>query len=276
MLAALTVGSSPGVGCPEQGEIVERLRAAGVAIREDDDVRVEFSFANGSRVAEIAVPGATPRRIEHAGPDCASLADATIALLGVLLDERASSASRAPAPPPSPAPPPLEASPVFRGEAGALFSSGIVAPFAAGATIGVAWRPVRWGSLGVSVETWPERDHALREGTVTLSASTLALVACSGQTWRALTVEGCLLGHGGYYSLSASDFPVVRPTGRALFGGEAALRAALAVTKGFGVFVRAGVWLPFVRLDVTARGVDSGFTTTSLGPKGVVGLELNP
>lgn len=275
LIAALTVATAPGLGCPDESAIVERLRLASVVIRDDEQIRIHFSSAQGKRVAEIATPGATPRRIEHAGPDCSSLADATVALLSVLLDkgelalrerhERAPSRVE------------TETHPVFRGEAAAVFASGIVAPGGAGATLGVAWRPARWGTLGLSTETWPARDHAVGEGTVTTGASTLAVVGCAGPSWRTLSVEGCALLHGGLYRLSASNFAIVRPAERALFGGEAAVRIVLPLTHGLGIFARAGLWLPLTRLDVTVRGASSGsgFSTSSIGPKGAVGLELN-
>ena len=274
LLATLTVASAPGVECPDREALVDRLREAGITIRDEDDVHVRFSFESGRRAAEIVMPGATPRRIEHGGPDCSALADAAVALLTVLLDERSSGDVPPPPPPAAPAPP-REAHSVVRLEAGSLVSSGIVAPLAAGAASGAAWRPLSGGSIGIGAETWPARDHALREGAVSVSASTIAVVACAGPTWRALSVEGCLLGHVGLYALSADGFAVVRPAVRPLFGTEAALRASLAIAGGLGVFVRAGMWLPVTRLDVTVRGAASGFATTSLGPKGIVGLELN-
>jgi hypothetical protein len=274
LLAALTVtvDEGQGLGCPTREAIVQRLSALGVTVREEEDVRVRFSLEKEKRIAVIDMPGAVPRRVEHEGPDCSSLGDATVALLSVLLDERAPTP---PGPPPRDLPPgEPESRAVLRVEGGVLVSSGIVAPLAAGATAGVAWRPVRWGSIGLAAETWPGRDHIVRDGTVTVSASSLALAACI-QLWRELSVEGCALGHGGVYSLSGQGFPTVRSTDRALVGAEADVRAALSIAKGVSVFVRAGIWLPLTRLDVTVRGAESGFSTTSLGPKGALGLELN-
>lgn len=275
LIAALTVATAPGLGCPEENAIVERLRLAGVVIRDDEAIRIQFSSAEGKRVAEIATPGATPRRIEHAGPDCSSLADATVALLSVLLDEREPALRERHERAPSRAE--TETHPVFRGEAGSVFASGIVASVGVGAMLGVAWRPARWGTLGLSAETWPARDHAVGEGTVTTGASTLAVVGCAGPSWRTLSLEGCALFHGGLYRLSASNFAIVRPAERALFGGEAAVRVVVPLAYGVGVFARAGLWLPLTRLDVTVRGASSGsgFATTSIAPKGAVGLELN-
>lgn len=270
LLAALTIDTLPETGCPEPRGLAERLRNLGIVIREGDNVHVEFSFVNGARVAEISIPDASPRRIEHEGTDCASLTDATVALLSVLLDERASTPPRALVHVAS-----GKVRATFRAEAGTILSSGIVASLAVGATVGIAWRPSPWISLGIAGDVWPARDHALQGGTVTVAASTAALVACAGPELRTMSLEGCLLGHGGLYSLSARGFPIVYPEHRSLFGGEAAIRTTVTLAKGVGLFARAGVWVPFSPLDVTVRGVDSGFRTTPFGPKGAIGFDLN-
>jgi hypothetical protein len=276
LFAALTVTSASETGCPDERTIADRLRASGIVLRDEDDVRVTFSMANGQRRAEIQMPGAEPRRIEHGGADCSSLTEATVALLTVLLDERASAPRPASPPPPSPAPAPRAEEPfrALRAEAGALFSTGIVADFAGGVTIGGAWWPVRWASVGLTFDIWPPRDHAVRGGTVSVGASTIALVGCIGVQKPRGSLEGCVLGHGGFYALAADGFPVVHEETRSLYGGEAAIRAAVTIAEGLGVFVRAGMWVPLTRLDVTVRGAESGFSTTSIGPKGTVGIEL--
>lgn len=270
-LAALTVATSPDVGCPDEQAIALRLTEAGITIRPEDDVRVRFFRADADkRVAEIAMPGAAARRIDHDGPDCTSLADATIALLTVLLDERAHAAP----PPPSPAPAEIPL-PRFRVEAGPIVSSGIVAPFAVGAAIGVAFKPARWASVGLDVELWPEREHAAGAGTVTVNATTFALAACAGPAWGIFALEGCALGHAGTYGLSALGFSVTYPTRRALFGVEAAIRPSFALSRSTRIFARAGAWIPFTRLDIAVHGTASGYSTTALGPKAIVGLELD-
>jgi hypothetical protein len=277
LLAALKVTSAPEVGCPDEAAIVARLRAAGIVLRDEDEVRVRFSFANGRRVAEIEAPGAEPRRVEHEGTDCSSLGDATVALLTVLLDERAVKRAGEPAGKPAG---PVESPPDdvarVRAEAGMLVGSGIVAPLAIGMTVGAAYRPVHWASIGVSLEGWPKRDHDLREGFVSIAAYTAALSGCAGFRSQASTAELCVFGHAGFYSLSAGGYPVVRPTDRALFALEPAARLALALTRGFGLWLRGGVWIPTTRLDVTVRGADSGFTTTSAGLKAAAGVEIFP
>lgn len=288
LLAALTFASvklAPGSAteCPDQAALEQRLRAAGVAVREQDDVRVRFFVENGQRVATIEMPPAEPRRIAHDGTDCASLADATVALLSVLLDERANASPPPPTPPrdtapPPPAPtPPDPPHPLFRAEGALLYSSDIVAPDAAGLTAGLALRPARWASLGLAAEIWPSRDTPLAAGDVTVGATTFALAACAGPRLgtTGITLEGCLLAHGGFYSLSGRGFPNVHSETRALFGGEADLRAALPIAGGFGLFLRGGVWVPLTRLDVTVRGASSGFATTSVGPKAGLGVEMN-
>jgi hypothetical protein len=270
LLAGLTV-PEVAPGCPDAHVLSERLRALGVEVRDDDDVRVRFSLRDGRRVALIEMPPAEPRRLEHEGPDCASLADATVSLLSVLLDERA--APVPPVPPVAPAPAPPRAA--YRADAGVALSGGIVAPLAAGLTLGVARRLGRRFSLGLAAETWPARDEAVGAGAVSVSASTLAVAGCVGPALARLTLEGCVLAHGGFYSLSATGFPSVHRELRALFGGEADVRAALPITARFGVFARAGAWIPLTRLDVTVRGAGPGFTTTSFGPKAAFGLEAN-
>jgi len=271
LFAMLTVTADPAqeLGCPDQGAMLKRLSAIGVAPRGSEDVRVRFLRDGDGRLAIIEMPGAAPRRIVQPGPDCASLAQATIAVLSVLLDER----EDAPRPPPerSQAEPSV---PVFHAEGGVLFSTGIVAPLAAGATLGVGWRPSRWGSVGISGDVWPARDHPVKEGMVTVQAATLALVGCL-QPWPSLPVDGCLLAHGGFYALEARGFPVVRSTGRALVGVEPSLHAALPIVLGLALFVRAGLWLPLTRFEVTVRGADSGYSTASLGSKLGVGIELD-
>jgi len=135
--------------------------------KELTSVRQTAWSHDGKRLAIIEMPGTAPRRIVQEGTDCASLAEATVAVLSVFLDEHT-------AVPSLPAPRSARANapaPDFRAEAGVLFSSGIVAPLAAGATVGVAWRPVRWGSVGVSGEAWPARDQPLKDGTVTIDES---------------------------------------------------------------------------------------------------------
>ena len=282
--ANVTLGPGSAADCPDQAALEQRLRATGVTLRNEDDVRVRFSVENGRRIATIEMPPSEPRTLTHDGPGCASLADATVALLSVLLDERASAP---PAPPPTardaarPPPPPASAAEprtLFRADGALLTSSGIVAPAAAaGVGAGLALRPLRWGSLGLDAEIWPSRDTAVAAGDVTVGAYTLALAACAEPelgTTR-LTLEGCLLVHGGLYSLSARGFPTIHSETRALFGGEADLRAALPIAGGFGIFLRAGIWVPLTRLDVAVRGASSGFTTTSVGPKAGLGVEVN-
>jgi len=279
LLAGLTVASA--AECPDQPALEQRLRAAGVTVREQDDVRVRFFVENGQRVATIEMPPAEPRRMAHDGTDCASLADATVALLSVLLDERANASPPPPprdAAPPPPAPaPPDPPHPLFRAEGALLYSSDIVASDAAGLTAGLALRPARWGSLGLAAEIWPSRGTPLATGDVTVGATTLALAACAGPRLgtTGITVEGCLLAHGGFYSLSGRGFPNVHSEARALLGGEADLRAAVPIAGGFGLFLRGGVWVPLTRLEVTVRGASSGFATTSVGPKAGLGIEMN-
>jgi hypothetical protein len=258
--------------------IVERLRASGVADPDAADVRVRFFAEGDKRVAEIRAGEAAPRRIDHEGKDCASLTDATVALLSVLLDEIAENARRGAAkPPPSPPPPPSEPPvPPLRFETGAVASSGIVADFAVGIGAGLAWRPARWASLGLIGEIWPARDHALREGRVSISAWTLGLALCAGHRWAAITLEGCVIPHGGRYALSAEGFPVVRQTDRGIFGTELAARIAVPLAASVALFLRGGMWVPVTRLDVTVRGAETGFATTSIGPKAAIGLEIDP
>ena len=281
--AGVTLARDSAAECPDQAALAERLRAAGITMRDQDDVRVRFSVVGGKRVATIEMPPAEPRMLAHDGADCASLADATVALLSVLLDERANATppprlNARDAVPPLPVPaPPDKPRHLIRAEGALLYSSGIVASDAAGLSAGAALRPARWGSLGLAAEIWPSRDTPLAAGDVTVGAYTLALAACAGPTigTTGITVEGCLLAHGGFYDLSASGFPNVHSETRALFGGEADLRAALPMAGGFAVFLRGGVWVPLTRLDVTVRGASSGFATTSVGPKAGLGVELN-
>jgi hypothetical protein len=283
--ASVTVAPNSSADCPDQPALEQRLRAAGVTVRAEDDVRVRFSVEDGKRVATIEMPPSEPRRITHDGADCTSLADAAVALLSVLLDERATTPPPPRAPsstPEAPPPPPPTAQPtpprsLLRAEGALLYSSGIVAQDAAGISAGVALRPLRWASLGLAAEIWPSRDSALAAGDVTVGASTLALATCAGPTLGStgITLEGCVLAHGGFYSLSARGFPNAHSETRALFGGEADLRAALPITAGIGIVLRGGVWVPLTRLDVTVRGASSGFATTSVGPKAALGVEMN-
>jgi hypothetical protein len=273
LFAALTVTSPEAVGCPDSTVIVRRLGDAGVQLRPDDDVRVRFSMNGRTRVAEIDVPGATSRRIEDDKQDCASLGEATIALLTVLLDELATrphvEPKREPPPPPAEEPPrPL------RIEAGVIASNGIVAPIAAGIAIGASFRAWRWGSIGLVLEGHPPRDHARGPGVVRVAAASGALVGCGGVASLVYSLEGCLFAHLGIAALSAEGFPVVESTERFIAGGEAAIRAAYFFVPALGVFLRAGVWVPLTRLDVAVRGADPAFSTTSIGPKGVLGMEL--
>ncbi|MDB4938440.1 MAG: hypothetical protein JWP87_5412 [Labilithrix sp.] len=278
--ASVTVAPNSSADCPDQAALEQRLRSAGVTVRNEDDVRVHFSVEDGKRVATIEMPSSEPRRITHDGADCASLADAAVALLSVLLDERATAAPppNARTTTPDAAPTPTARSrPLLRAEGALVYSSGIVAPDAAGISAGVALRPLRWASLGLAAEIWPSRDSALAAGDVTLGASTLALAACAGPTIArtGITIEGCVLAHGGFYSLSARGFPNIHSETRALFGGEADVRAALPIAGGIGIVLRGGVWVPLTRLDVTVRGASSGFATTSVGPKAGLGVEMN-
>lgn len=270
--------SSTALTCPDEAKVDARLQALGVVRRDEADVRVRFVEEGGKLVALIDVDGAAPRRLEHDGLDCASLADATVALLSVLLDEsERSPKGPAEGPPPPPASPAVSPPPTsrFRADAAAVVSAGIVAPLATGAALGAALRFVPWASVGVRGELWPERANAIDRGEVTVSAWTVALVTCLGPRFRSFSVEGCALGHAGAYSLSGEGFPVVRPTTRGLFGVEAEGRAGIVVTEGVSVFARAGLWVPFTRLDVAARGAASTFETTTVGPKVGLGVELN-
>lgn len=279
--ASITIGPGSAADCPDQAALEQRLRAAGITMRNEDDVRVRFSVDNGRRVATIEMPASEPRRLSHEGPDCSSIADATVALLSVLLDERASApptpsgrdAARSPAAPTSV----IEPRPLFRADGALLYSNGIVAPAAAGLGAGLALRPVRWASLGLAAEIWPSRDSSVATGDVTVGASTLAFAACAGPKLGTthLTLEGCILVHGGFYSLSADGFPNIHSETRALFGGEADVRAGLPIAGGFGVFLRGGVWVPLTRIEVTVRGASAGFATTSVGPKAALGVELS-
>jgi hypothetical protein len=234
------------------------------------DVHVRFSALEGRRAVEIEVPGAPIRRLEHDGADCASLGEATIALLSVLLDERP------PAPPPAEAPAPQATRTFskFQLEAAALVSRGLVASPAMGAGLGFRWRPLRMASFVLGAEAWPARDHAAGQGSVVVGATTLSLGACGGPRMEVVSIEGCLLGYAGVYALSATGFPIIHPAKRALFAGELALRVAFAITREFGVFARAGAWLPFTPLDVTVRGESAPFATASFGPEAALGCEL--
>jgi hypothetical protein len=274
VLAALTVVSTPELECPDRAAVLRRLDAVGVVVRDEDEIAVHFSSDATKMVAEIRLPDAAPRRIEHEGHDCASLGDATIALLSVLLDER-TSAPKSPPPPPSKSERRDERSPPLRVriDGGVIAANGIVAPLGAGATLGAGWLAAPWASLGVSGDLWPGREHAIREGMVTVNAWTLALTGCAGPRGRHLALEGCALGHVGRYELGARNFPVVRPATRALFGVEAALRVGVHITDALAIFARAGLWIPFTRLDVTVRGADSAFSTSNLAAKGALGIE---
>ena len=268
LLAALTVTSAPGVDCPAKEEIAMRLRALGTPI-DEADVHVRFSAESGKRAVEIEVPGAPIRRLEHAGGDCASLGEATIALLSVLLDARPSTPS-----PPPPASLSRTAFSKFRVEAAALLSSGLVASPALGVGLGLRWRPVRVASFVIGAELWPAREHAAGQGSVIVGATTLSLGACAGPNMKRISIEGCILGYAGVYALSATGFPIIHPAKRALFAGELALRVAFAITPEFGVFARGGAWLPFTPLDVTVRGENAPFATASVGPDAALGCEL--
>ncbi len=282
LFAALTVASAPETGCPDEAAIVARLRALGVTSTNAFDVRVRFSMNAGKRVAEIQGSAHDVRRIEHAASDCASLADATVALLSVLLDEIAESTARspragAPAPmPPSASPDEPPARPPLRLDAGLVGSNGIVADVAAGVTVGAAWRPGRVADVGVEAELWPAREHALAGGSVSLSAWTVGAIGCAGPSWDRVALAGCLGAHGGLYSLSGAGFPVVRPADRGIFGLDVAGRLSFVVVGPVGLFARAGLWIPMTRFDVTVRGAASGFATTSIGPKVAIGLEISP
>lgn len=281
--ASVTVASNSSADCLDQAALDQRLRAAGATVRDEDDVRVRFSVEGGKRVATIEMPPSEPRRISHDGADCSSLADAAVALLSVLLDERATAAvppharNEAPDAAPTPTAPAALSRPLLRAEGALLYSSGIVAPDAAGISAGVALRPLRWTSFGLAAELWPSRDSALAAGDITVGAFTLALAACAGPTLPSagITIEGCVLAHGGFYSLSARGFPNIHSETRALFGGEADLRAAVPIGAGIGIVLRGGVWVPLTRLDVTVRGASAGFATTSVGPKAGLGVEMN-
>lgn len=280
LFAALTVTSPEPTGCPDGATIVRRLHDAGIDLHPEDDVRVRFSKTGRVRAAEIEVPGATSRHVEDENADCASLGEATIALLTVLLDERERAgrvaAEAKPSPPPSPPMPVEEPIRRFRIEAGVLGSNGIVAPFAAGIAIGAAYRVWRWGSIGLVAEGHPSREHALGPGVVNVAAASGALVGCAGRSTITHSLEGCLFAHVGAHALSAEGFPVVESTTRLLAGGEVSVRAAWFFVPSVGVFLRAGAWLPLTRLDVGVRGADPAFSTTSIGPKGVLGIELRP
>src|SRR5688572_12888745 len=276
LLAALSVLGGPELGCPDRATIVERLGKAGIVLRDEDNVRVRFSSVPGKLIAEIEVPGSTPRKIEHDGEGCSSLGEATIALLTVLLDERISDRGPRKEPQPSTPPPPSPREDVgrLRGEVGLAVSSGIVAKPAFGPSIGVVYRPFRWGAIGAIGEIWPQREHSVGAGKITVSATTLGLVLCGGNRFGRLSLEGCGIGHAGLYNMSGEGFPVVRSVDRALFAAELAIRVAVTLGAGIGVFMRGGGFLPFTPFDVGVRGVDGGFAT-SFGPKGVIGLELN-
>lgn len=274
LFAALTVTSPEAAGCPDGPAIVRRLHDAGIDLRPEDDVRVRFSKNGRVRAAEIEVPGATSRRVEDENEDCVSLGEATVALLTVLLDERASRPRVEPKPSAVAPPPTEESTRPWRIEAGVVGSNGIVAPFAAGIAIGASYRVWRWGSIGLVVEGHPSREHALAPGVVSVAAASGALVGCGGLASIAYSLEGCLFAHVGAHALSAEGFPVVESTTRLLAGGEAAVRAAWFFLPSVGIFLRAGVWVPLTRLDVGVRGADPAFSTTSIGPKGVLGIEV--
>lgn len=279
LFAALTVvHGATADGCPDAVALGERLRALGIAVSAADDVRVSFAQTrDGHRLAEVTVPGGDPRQLAHDGNDCSALAEATVSVLSVLLDERHHEAV-----PPSRSTPHREDVPDKRDppssvrlEAGTLVATGIVADLAVGTALAIAWRPVSWIALGVSGELWPQREHRVGSGWIGLAAGSGALVFCGGPTIGLARFEGCLLGHGGIYDLSAAGFAVVRSDTRALFGVEGAFRGSIALTKAFGVFLRTGLWLPFTKLDVAVRGADGSFPTTAFGPKVGVGVELN-
>jgi hypothetical protein len=274
LLAGLTVTSPPELGCADRPVIVERLRASGVTTEERTDVRVRFFAEGNKRVAEIGAGSAATRRIEHQGNDCALLTDATVALLSVLLDEIESARGEAAAPQAASPPPTEPLLPSLRLEAGSVGSKGIVADVAVGITAGLAWRPARWVSLGLSGEIWPARDSSVREGSVSVSAWMLGLALCAGHRWPAIALEGCASPYGGRYALSAEGFPVVRSENRGVFGAELAGRIAIPIAGSLALFLRAGVWVPVTRLEMTVRGADTGFATTSAGPKAATGLEI--
>jgi hypothetical protein len=59
LLGALTVAGADATGRPSADVMTERLRAAGVVVREDEEVHVTFSIDDAHRrAAEIEVPGA--------------------------------------------------------------------------------------------------------------------------------------------------------------------------------------------------------------------------
>jgi len=274
-LLALTVTSPPDLGCADRAALVERLRAIGVTTAEEADVRVRFSAEGDTLAAEVSAGSAAPRRIEHRGSDCVSLTDATVALLSVLLDEIEVARRDGPAPAPAPASPQSSA-PTLRFEAGGAVSNGIVADAGIGIAAGAAWRPAPFASVGLGGELWPSRDHAVREGRVSVSAWTLGLSFCAGHAWTAITIEGCAIAHGGLYALGSDGFPVVRSLDRGILGAELAARIAVPIAGPLALFLRGGVWVPVTRLDVTVRGAETGFSTTSAGPKTVIGLEIDP
>lgn len=266
VLGALTVLARD--GCPAEALMNERLAAQGVTAPPDMRLDVTLGREGDVWVATIHTADAAPRRLEHRGDDCGSLADATVALLTVLLDEQVR---------PAPPPPPPAAAPIdrLRSEVYLATSHGIVAPFAAGVGGGVALRFGARASIGLVLEGWPTRDHPVAGGRVSVSAGTLGVAACAEHRVAPVTFAACALPHLGIYALSAEDYPVVRDAYRPLVAMEANGRVSLGLGRGVGLFVRGGAWLPFTRLDVTVAGSDAGFRTTTFGPKGAIGVELN-
>lgn len=266
VLGALTVLSRD--GCPSEAVVNERLAAQSVMVPPEMRLDVRFGREGDAWVATIHTADAAPRRLEHRGEDCSSLADATVALLTVLLDEHTH---------PPPPPPPAADAPIDRLRSEVYFatSHGIVAPFAVGVGGGVALRFGSNASIGLVLEGWPTRDHSVGAGRVRVSAGTLAIAACVEHRLGRVTFAGCGLPHLGVYALSAEDYPVVRDALRPLVAVEANGRVSLGLGRGVGLFLRGGMWLPFTLLDVTVAGSDAGFRTTTFGPKGAIGIELN-
>lgn len=266
VLGSLTVVAAD--GCPNEGAIVEKLGAQGATVPPATPIEVRLRREGEVWVATVLTADAAPRRIEDRSHDCSTLADATVALLTILLDEHA---RPAPAPPP-----PAEEGPHSRGhvEAYLATSHGIVASFAAGVGAGVHSPSVGPMTFGLGFELWPAREHPVADGRVSLSAWTLALGACANRRVGRFGFAMCALGHAGLYALSAEGYPVIRDESRLLAGFEGAGRIAFDLGAGLGLFARGGVWAPFTPLDVTVAGAESGYETTRFGPKGALGLEL--
>ena len=242
---------------------------------------MRFFVENGQRVATIEMPPAEPRRIGSRRPDCVSLADATVALLSVLLDERAKRPHRrrlatlAPPPPHPrhPSSPHPSSAPTPR----VLYSSGIVAPDAAGSP-----PASRSGPLAGAPPSARRRDLAvtrfsLAAGDVTVGASTLALSACAGPRSpkrhhpRGLPSRPRRL----LQPLRSAAFPTFTPRRARSSAARPTSAPRCPIAGGFGRILRGGVWVPLTRLDVTVRGASSGFATTSVGPKAGLGVEMN-